>query len=390
MTICYANQHLPEQFTSSIFLAGCTPREGDSLSWREEALDMLQTLGYKGCVFVPVPPSGTDFPKNYKKQIEWETQALEQSDIILFWIPRNLKDMHGLTTNVEFGSHMNTGKVVLGYPKNAERMRYLKWWADKYNIPTFNKLIDTVSGALDRVEYHQRVGAECKIPANIWVKDEFRSWYYLHVMKSKNKLADAKLLWSFYPNNGRFLFCYAIWVKVWIEPEQRYKENEFIFGRPDISSVMLYRTKKDIMDSEILFVEEFRSPIRSEYGKVVELPGGSTPKDGMSYYDLAAEELHEETGIQFDPTRFEYHCSRQIAATLSIHKSYLLSYEIKDDDQWNVIRKKEGEINGNEQDSERCEITFMTFRDALSNEKLDWSMIGMIAQVLHVFHTKAS
>lgn len=40
---------------------------------------------------------------------------------------------------------MKSGKVVLGHPKNAEKMRYMIHKAEKHNIPYFNAVDDVVS-----------------------------------------------------------------------------------------------------------------------------------------------------------------------------------------------------------------------------------------------------
>lgn len=57
---------------------------------------------------------------NYNDQIEWEWKGLTSASCIAFWIPRELKDMPGFTTNIEWGKWYESRKVVLGYPKALE------------------------------------------------------------------------------------------------------------------------------------------------------------------------------------------------------------------------------------------------------------------------------
>jgi hypothetical protein len=57
-----------------------------------------------------------------------------------------------------------------------------------------------------------------------------------------------------------FLFSYVLWVKVWIEAEQRFKENEYIFTRSDISVILPYCPAVELLDTKLVMIREFRSP----------------------------------------------------------------------------------------------------------------------------------
>jgi hypothetical protein len=87
-----------------------------------------------------------DFP--YDAQVEWELEMLERADCLMFWIPRNMETLPGLTTNDEFGAYKNSGKVILGTPPDAVSVKYQRWYAKKLGIPTFNTLSDTCHGAM--------------------------------------------------------------------------------------------------------------------------------------------------------------------------------------------------------------------------------------------------
>lgn len=144
MNVIYSDQdiekllalHLP-----SIFLAGPTPRSRDVQSWRPEAIEFLDRLGYKGQVLVPEHKVKGMEKVDYTDQVEWEHYGLENATKIVFWIPRDLKTMPALTTNVEFGRYVTSGRALYGRPDNAEKCRYLDWLYKKYNHrPIFNTL----------------------------------------------------------------------------------------------------------------------------------------------------------------------------------------------------------------------------------------------------------
>lgn len=110
----------------SIFLAGPTPRSKKIGSWRPEAIKILENLNFTGIVYCP-ERNFDDRTFDYTNQVEWERQAQEVADVILFWVPRELKNMPAFTTNVEFGYWIgkNKGKVIYGRPANSEKNRYL-------------------------------------------------------------------------------------------------------------------------------------------------------------------------------------------------------------------------------------------------------------------------
>lgn len=140
--IVYAHEERQRTRRRSIFLAGPSPRSSAQHSWRPEAIDTLQRLGFDGTIFVPLPRDG-NWSDNYEGQVEWELKHLECADAIAFWIPRS-DELPGYTTNVEYGLYLKSGKVVLGYPPDAPKMRYLQKVADMYNVPTAQTLVETL------------------------------------------------------------------------------------------------------------------------------------------------------------------------------------------------------------------------------------------------------
>lgn len=144
MDIAYARSPLRK----SIFLAGPTPRSADVLSWRPGALAILErVLGFKGTVFVPENGDGSR-QFSYDNQIEWELQALHSATVVVFWVPRELATMPGLTTNVEFGLFAARRNVVLGYPTDAAKMKYLNGIATMYGLQVFPTMYHTLEAAV--------------------------------------------------------------------------------------------------------------------------------------------------------------------------------------------------------------------------------------------------
>ncbi len=125
MIVNYSDQEIIKG-EKSIFLAGPTPRDKDTISWRNEAIKILKNLGFDGIVYVPEYSSWK--PKtDYVDQAMWERVGLSNANIIAFWIPRYLPNMPAFTTNVEFGYWLHSGKVIYGRPNDAEKIKYLDW-----------------------------------------------------------------------------------------------------------------------------------------------------------------------------------------------------------------------------------------------------------------------
>ena len=136
---------------NSIFLAGPTPRTDDVQSWRGGALKILEELNFDGVVYVPENRNGKHVEAlDITPIINWELERLEKASRIVFWVPRELKDMPAFTTNVEFGYHMKTGKVIYGRPENAPKTRYLDYlYFLNYEKKPFNSLQETLACAVE-------------------------------------------------------------------------------------------------------------------------------------------------------------------------------------------------------------------------------------------------
>lgn len=393
MEVVYTGEDMPEKVTKSIFLAGPTPRNKDEQeSWRPDAIRLLEDKGFDGVVFSPEDRQGK-FRMDYDDQIGWEEKYLNVADVIVFWVPRDLtldgKDfpkMAAFTTNIEFGTWQDSGKIVFGAPPDAPKNDYLRHYCEKYNVPMSETLADTLNDAMDMLgKGSEREGGERYVPLFIWKQESFQNWYTAQ-KEAGNRLEKAKLLFNFRPHFKDFVFLWVLHAEVYVASENRVKDNEFVLARPDISSVLMYSEVESpqgdgIVDYEVVLVKEFRTPASTKDGFIRELPGGSSQKDEDDTKSTAADEVHEETGFYLDPARLEKVTDRQLAGTLSSHRSHLFKVHLTNEEmKW--FKSQEGVVYGKEEDTERTFVEVHNVYDLTNNNLVDWTNLGMILQVL--------
>ncbi|RJO72312.1 hypothetical protein D5S18_24505 [Nocardia panacis] len=153
--VIWAREPIPEG--PSVFLAGPTPREDRTPSWRPAAIAALEAAWRgPGPLSVLAPESAVGFrASDYDAQIDWEIAGLSGASAIMFWIPRDVTRLPGFTTNVEFGLYVGSGRLVLGCPPdcpNPERNRYLIHTARRFGAPVCETLSDTVDSVLGIVK----------------------------------------------------------------------------------------------------------------------------------------------------------------------------------------------------------------------------------------------
>jgi 8-oxo-dGTP pyrophosphatase MutT (NUDIX family) len=395
MDVVYALQPFPERVTKSLFLAGPTPRSrGDApylgeVTWRREAVRMLERMGYDGHVFVPEPHDET-WAEDYEEQIEWEEEGLRRADVIAFWVPRDVRGvipdgngqpMPAFTTNDEWGHWKASGKVVWGSPPWAEHTRYQKHYADKLGVTRAATLEGTLKLAVELVgEGAEREGNAASIPVHIWRQASFRAWWDTQ-SRSGNEIRGVDVEWTS-GRKSRHRFC-LLRPTIWIKAENRLKSNEeVIFFRPDISTVCLYRPGKGgrVEDTKVVLVKEFRAAVENADSYVYEIPGGSSPREGVDALQTAVDEVSEELGVQIEAERLRAHGARQVGATLCGYLAHLFSAELTGAEMAKL--EADHDVHGAKGSSERTRIVVRTVGEILDEGLVDWPTMGMILQAL--------
>ncbi len=131
----------------AIFLAGPSPRKPEHLNWRLDALRILEELKFPGTVFIPLPRNG--IVEDYDQQVDWEQEMMNRSAVILFWIPRDLETLPGFSTNVEFGQKVCQRNIVVGFPPNSPKNKYIGKIANRHGHLVHDTLEKTIRAAID-------------------------------------------------------------------------------------------------------------------------------------------------------------------------------------------------------------------------------------------------
>ncbi len=390
MHVVYARQEPPGVVRTSVFLAGPTPRDPSTPSWRPEALRLLAEMpeSVDLVVYVPEPEDGV-WTSHYDEQRAWELRFLQSADLILFYVPRDLTVLPGtvdrpkmaaLTTNVEWGKFYNSGRAVLAYPANVPHLRYLVADAQDEGVPVFSG-DSALREALRHVVASLGAGAdrsagERDVPLCIWGLPSFQSWYRALVCTG-NRLDAARVLWAFRPSES--IFSWVVHVDVYVTAEDRHKKNEFVFARPDTSAVVAYcdnSLSENLFDTEVVVVREFRSP---RAGLVRELPGGSSNTE-KSPAQIAAEEFEQETGVAVGEHRLRHVGERQVGSTLTAHVTHVFAVELTREEIAR-LKAEEGVCHGVSPE-EQTYVEVRSLCELLADPVMDWTNLGMILQAI--------
>jgi hypothetical protein len=154
----YAHEQpvITDIFNRWVFLAGPSPRDDSDLNWRLRAIEIAEEYdGFENVVFfIPLPRDGDWNQETYDAQINWELKYLTLCDWVAFWIPRS-KTLPGFTTNVEFGMFIK--KAILGYPFDADKVRYLESLYSKYTSRfSHNSLMHVMIECIESRRNHLR------------------------------------------------------------------------------------------------------------------------------------------------------------------------------------------------------------------------------------------
>ena len=288
-------------------------------------------------------------------------------------------------TNDEYGfwNGRDPARLVLGTPDGAASVRYQQHYANRLGVPLFKTLDEAVVAVAAILgDGAARSGGECHVPLHVWGTPAFQGWYTAQ-RAAGNRLDGARVEWVFRAGPRRAVFFWALHVNMWVEAEQRHKNNEVVLARPDASAVVLYRPGLTPLDAEIVLVREFRAPAATTDGYVWELPGGSGWEANTPPAVQACAEVQEETGLVLDPSQLRVGPARQVAATMSAHKAHLFA-ALLSAEQMDGLRRQEaaGVTHGIVEDTERTSVRVRTVRQILAGTEVDWSVLGMILSVV--------
>lgn len=252
-----------------------------------------------------------------------------------------------------------------------------------YNEEDFNKIADIVVNVEDVIDINvtkivnspeiPRKGGEVYVPSYVWETAQFQSWYK-DLIKAGNTLEKADVLYHFTTPSG-YLFSYVMKVSIWVEAEKRFKANEIIISRRNVSNVIAYT------DDKIVLIKEFRSPVSNDEGFVYELPGGSSFDDSVDPLENARTEFFEEVGFLVkDKNRFRHVSDRQLAATVVTHKANLYAIKLTEEemDEIEKIGEKKRMNTMAIGDNDEHTYTVVINKEDLFKLPVDFSTIGMI------------
>jgi len=376
-----------------MFLSGPSPRttgQDDSSTWRYAALRHLAAKGYDGIVFVPIPQDkflhegpAASAPWSYDAQIEWEVSARRQCDIEVYWIDRRMPSVPGLTTNFELGESLPAGKIIYGRPSDADHVRYLdhRYLSDLNTrrltaqpLETLAATLDAALAYLDSYPLSIREGHDAEIPLHVWHHRPFREW--LRSQQAVGNQVRIVVKNSFFIGNA--LFSMSFQAFVWVAHKSRWKTNEHVSTRADLSAVVVYARHPDLQTQHLLMVSEYRSPVRNELCRVLELPSGSSFNPQKTPLAIALSEVQEETGLVLQPEQLTYHGFYQAANTVSAHGHHLYSVEVP----YSALSGLIGRQHGQAAESEIVLTHLIPLADILSHPAIDSTQIGLILRAL--------
>ncbi|MBP5935371.1 NUDIX hydrolase [Streptomyces sp. LBUM 1476] len=381
----FAGEDPPGTYVASIFLAGPTPRTAEVPSWRPQALREITGQWRQPGTLVVFVPEARDGKRagDYTGQLDWERVSRDRADEILYWVPRDMDVLPGLSTNVEFGEDMDSGRAVLGVPDHAVHIRLLRSLADTLTVPTANTLPKTVALALDRIgPGAARAGGQRDVPLLLWRTMSFRAWLDAQE-EAGNELLGGRVAWTFRVGPGRtHVLFWAYAARVWVAAEERVKANEVVLGRPDMSTVVAFSPASHWLDSEVVLVREFRSPARTPDAYIRELPCGSAPTGGDPR-QVAVDEFTQETGLSLSPARLHLVGVRQPVGTVSAHTQAVYAAELTEAEL--TALRSDRARHGNDEETEHTYVEVVRIGDLLQpgHPMVDWTTIGIITQAVH-------
>jgi hypothetical protein len=386
LEVVHRGEEPPDAWEAALFLAGPAEPAVPGLSAKARALEMLREKGYRGVVFVDEnKPEAVEL--NPTESARWSNHWRQRADCIVLWLPPDSGDV--TLDLARLGEWAGSGRIVLGVPNGAiARADEVRRWASARRVPVAYTLSATVEHALALLPWPaSRRGAERDIPLLVWNTSTCRAWYESH-RRAGNQLLEVRTVWTFRVGPGRRrVTIWALHPRMLIGAEGRVMSTEVVFGRADMSALMLYRPAQNPLKTELVLVRDFRPAGRTSDGYLWELPSGSGDAEDPELVGLF--EFAEETGSNIDSGRLRYHGASQVWSSGAAHVCHLYSAiatipEIED----MRAQGEEGIVRGLHEQEEYTYPLVMTWEEILASSDVDWSTKGMIAQVIHADSTR--
>lgn len=206
MKIIYSKEPI-EKSTHSIFLAGPITTNN---SWKDEACQMLSELNYQGIVY------NLEQNKNSTKEEQnFELESLENSNIILFWIPNQSKETDIITTSTNFGYFLKSRKIVYGRENSNNNIDYLDYLYQKeYKKEPLSSLKDTIIEALKLIEKKEREQKQQVLEKRIY-RHNNGNLYLIEGFGTNTETLEKEVIYRALYEEG----------KVWIRPYDMFIEE---------------------------------------------------------------------------------------------------------------------------------------------------------------------
>lgn len=133
-------------FKSDIFIGGSIEM-GTAENWQQKFINHFKEKDFRF-----LNPRRNDWNSNwiqdisnpqFKEQVSWELDALDYSDLIVFYFDPNTKSP---ITLMELGLHASSGKCIVCCPKGFWRKGNVDIVCERHNIPMYDSFNSLIKG----------------------------------------------------------------------------------------------------------------------------------------------------------------------------------------------------------------------------------------------------
>ena len=214
---------------------------------------------------------------------------------------------------------------------------------------------------------------ETQVTKDVWTARHVQEWYHT-IRESGHILEEIKDV-EWVKRIGKFPLFVAMHVAVRPSQENRVKDNETVIIRPSTSHVLVWSESPH----RVLLIKEYRTTVMNTKGFVYELPGGSSFKPDADPFEMAREELKEETGLDIAAERAQIIGIAQSAPTMIANRSFLVGIKLTKNEM-DLVAQKNGEVHGNEKEGEKTYVRVTPLDEIMDadNDHFGWDLRGMI------------